>query len=571
MSKGAIIFSGQCGKKRNELLDSCGRLIMAENMTEFNDLPENVRNFIKLVIKKVRYHKKVRADVFRELVSHFVDELADIADAEQRQQVAEEIIAGFGEPEVLGKLIRRGKKRCRPLWKKVLIAGFQIGCVLVLLIGLRVSTFYVGKPVVKIDYGKWLTEKASAGKDPKLNAKIDIDRAIELVDFELEGVLPFAIYRMWPGDLNEVEVQLTQKHLADNAQAIQALRDAADKPYFWMNYDNPQFAEVSLYDSFFLQNPKTLNRFIGVLAKWRRLANIMKLNIRFEVYKGQVDQAVDDCMAGLKLANFNQRQAFFIEQLVGIAIEGMFNHTLKEILSRVEILPSKLLAIQQYCEKTIKENQRVIDFTGEKVIRLDEIQRGFTDDGKGDGRVLAKGLKFLFENKSNFVKGFLLGGYPGKKETIDELERFFNQADSFFEQTPFQHNEQQLELKGKLIVVNGFADFGRTASISWRFRSSRLALVTVIAIKRYELETGRLPVSLEQVVEAGYLDEVPMDPFGDGALGYKVVDDDFVLYSVGKDFEDDGGKVEYLNNGRVNQFKVKGGDYIFWPVREKAE
>ena len=155
---------------------------MADDIREFDDLPGNVREFVEAVVKKIRYRKRVRADVFRELVGHFVDELDGIDDAAQRQQVGEEIIAGFGEPDVLGKLIRRGKKRCRPLWKKVLIAGFQISCVLVLLVGLRVSTFYIGKPVIKIDYGKWLTEKASAGKDPKLNAKIDIDRAIELLD-----------------------------------------------------------------------------------------------------------------------------------------------------------------------------------------------------------------------------------------------------------------------------------------------------------------------------------------------------------------------------------------------------
>lgn len=57
---------------------------MAENIAEFNDLPENVQVFIKEVVKKIRYRKRVRADVFLELVSHFADELTGIEGAVQR-------------------------------------------------------------------------------------------------------------------------------------------------------------------------------------------------------------------------------------------------------------------------------------------------------------------------------------------------------------------------------------------------------------------------------------------------------------------------------------------------------
>ena len=541
---------------------------MAENTTEFDDLPENVQDFIKAVVKKIRYRKKVRADVFQELVTHFVDELADIADAEQRQQASDKIIAEFGEPKILGKLIRRGKKRCRPLWKKVLIAGFQVSCILVLLIGLRASTFYIGKPVVKINYAKWLTEKASAGKDPKLNAKLDIDRAIELLDSD-SAKLDLEIFNLWPGDMNEAQLQAGQKYLADNAESIQILREAANKPYFWIDYNNPQFVQISLYEALFLDEPKAQNDLIEVMVNWRKLVYMMDFNIRFEVYNGEIDQAIDDCFSVLKIARFCQGEAFFIEQLVGIAIEGAFNGMIKNILNRVEISESQLLAIQTNYKKIVKENERVIDFTGEKVVRLDEIQRGFTDDGKGDGRVLAKGLRFIAKDQSSFFKGFLLGGYPGKKETIDEVEKFFNQADNFFEQTAFEQNKQQLKFKGNFFIWNGSVDFERTSLLCWRFRSDRLALAAILAIKIYQKEKGQMPASLQQLVELGYLDSLPMDPFSDGALGYKITQDDFVLYSVGKDFQDDGGKVEYSDSGKVNQWK--GGDYIFWPTRKKVE
>lgn len=547
---------------------------MTDDMTEFNDLPENVRNFIKLVVKKVRYRKKVRADVFEELVTHFVDELAEVEDAGQREQVAEEIIAGFGESAVLGKLIRRGKKRCRPLWKKVLIAGFKIGCVLVLLVGLRTSTFFIGKPVIKTNYAKWLTEKASAGKDPNLNAKIDIDRAIELLDYDSDEILYPEVIAMWPEDMNGVELQASQKYLADNADVIKAIRDAANKPYFWVDYESIQFGERLLSEviaEVVFQKESDDYDIYEMGADWRRLARTMLLNVRFDLYNGQIDQAVNDCLAVHKMSSFFEGQRLLLDQLVGFAIESLSRETIFEIFNRVEITEAQLLNIAEHLKEIAKKDRCTIDLTGEKAMCLDLIQRVFTDNGKGDGRMLFNGFVFLDEDRRSFIKGFLLMNYPRKKEVIKEVERLYNQANRLINLRPLQQLKQQLKitssssfmLKLEADLLEGLHE------LNWRVQTRNLAFVTIVAIKRYELETGRLPDSLGQLVEFGYMDALPMDPFSDGSLGYKIIEDDFVLYSVGMDFEDDGGKVEYHDNGKVNQWK--GSDYIFWPTRKKAE
>ncbi|HPS55409.1 MAG TPA: hypothetical protein PLP05_07425, partial [Sedimentisphaerales bacterium] len=528
---------------------------MVENMTEFDSLPANAQSFIKSVIKKIRYRKKVRADVFEEIVSHFTDQLEDINDITQRQQAAEKLIADFGQPDLLAKLIRRGKKRCRPLWKKVLIVSFQTTCILVLFIGLRISTFYIGKPSIKIDYGKWLTEKASAGKDPNLNAKIDIDRAIELADFDFDKIT--WILNILPEDMNDVQLQQAKKYLVENTQTINALRDAANKLYFWVDYDNPDYEQVSLHKANFIDGTAaTSNDYMETLSNWRHLAGMMALNIRIEVYSGQTDQAIKDWFVLQKFAGFFQGQGFLVDQLVAMGIEGLSCNTINDVLSHAEVSQSQLVNIQEYFEKNVKKDKRVINWIGEKALWFDEIQRAFTDNGQGDGRVLANGLRFIAKDNSSFIRGFVLGGYHGKKETIDEIEKFFNQVDSFSQQTPFQRYQQQLKITSNLFVFNTLtAPYEQIAMISWRLRTSRLALLTTIAIKRYQQETRQLPASLQQLVDSGYLDELPMDPFSDGPLIYKTTKDDFVLYSVGIDCKDNGGKIEYLDNGRVKGWK----------------
>ncbi len=43
--------------------------------TNLKNLPPNAAEFINLIIQKMRYRKKVRADVQAELIDHFNDEL----------------------------------------------------------------------------------------------------------------------------------------------------------------------------------------------------------------------------------------------------------------------------------------------------------------------------------------------------------------------------------------------------------------------------------------------------------------------------------------------------------------
>jgi hypothetical protein len=62
-----------------------------------------------------------------------------------------------------------------------------------------------------------------------------------------------------------------------------------------------------------------------------------------------------------------------------------------------------------------------------------------------------------------------------------------------------------------------------------------------LAIERYRLATGKLPDSLSDLVPT-YLDAVVKDPFDGKDLRYKKLESGFVVYSIGEDGSDDGGK-----------------------------
>jgi hypothetical protein len=70
--------------------------------------------------------------------------------------------------------------------------------------------------------------------------------------------------------------------------------------------------------------------------------------------------------------------------------------------------------------------------------------------------------------------------------------------------------------------------------------NNRLLAVT-LALRAYELDHGSYPPALAALVPA-YLPEIPNDPFTSGPLRYRAVANTYVLYSVGPDGIDDGGK-----------------------------
>lgn len=78
-------------------------------------------------------------------------------------------------------------------------------------------------------------------------------------------------------------------------------------------------------------------------------------------------------------------------------------------------------------------------------------------------------------------------------------------------------------------------------TMSFRGFATLRAGWVALAVQRYRLATGRLPDTLTEILPE-YLDSVPVDPFDGGEMRYKKLEVGFVVYSVGEDLSDDGGK-----------------------------
>lgn len=97
------------------------------------------------------------------------------------------------------------------------------------------------------------------------------------------------------------------------------------------------------------------------------------------------------------------------------------------------------------------------------------------------------------------------------------------------------------------------SSFERAVQLSFRAPATRRMTATALAIRLYEIDHGRRPDRLEELV-SDYLPAVPRDPYAadDRPIGYAPNASLPVLYCLNLDGVDDGGRFELRTNGAVD-------------------
>jgi hypothetical protein len=202
----------------------------------------------------------------------------------------------------------------------------------------------------------------------------------------------------------------------------------------------------------------------------------------------------------------------------------------------------------------------------------------FTDEGNGQGYVPRAVLRGR-ANPPPCLKqlGALLrhGDVAARRdlrrdETVQLTDEVFAFLNSAQQRTPGDLRREGVDVGdtvSQMVEDNIFLgvlipSYARVYSLAYRARATRDSLPVAIAVKRYQLERGELPDDLDELVVAGYLPALPADPFGGASYVYRKQGGDFLLYSLGEDFDDDGGVKGRSREGEWT------GDLVFWPPED---
>jgi len=318
------------------------------------------------------------------------------------------------------------------------------------------------------------------------------------------------------------------------------------------------------------ENPMLVNILLPELRYLRSFARDLAVDSYVAAEQGDGQRAASDLETMLALAAHARQPATLIGQLVQFAIETLAQQQLSTLMTEYPDLfsPEQLASLQraflamgqQPPEEGITHIG--IDLSFERLLFYDMLQRCYTDDGHGDGHLTLKGMKTIADvsgpnaDDNSAVRDFVATfAVASRRQTRDKYDAIMNAFKVAAAKRPWDRTPGELslnrqvaklkqsflgELKYPLITLLVPA-LNRSVAQADLTDARRDAAITLLAIARFQAETGELPARLEDLVPA-YLPALPRDPVDGQPLRFAHTDSGFTLYSIGFDQDDDGGR-----------------------------
>ncbi len=450
------------------------------------------------------------------------------------------------------------RRRRRTIWIAVLIA-------VLIPVGLTVYIvhFIRGEATISHDYAaEYNALLRPADYDPNENAEPLYERACNLM-FP-EACYPIPPYILHKKGALSIEQYFKLAGIGFDSEAFDLIAQASAKPYCWTEMAEPS----QLYGA-------------GNFVKIRGCVYALGYQAELAAEAGDMQKAFHHLMMAERVAMHVQLPCGnVVQRMIASMIPDDLHRTAFDVLADYPADSSLLRDYQAHLEEFLARRPSH-SLAPLRLVLLDTVQRWFTDNGHGDGHIVFKRFRLSVDHrrpKGKRSKMTDVGLYlkdiwtawrhPSRGDTVHCIDDLLHLSDRLAQQTPWQLHQQggdhrtiiQSSVPASLKFRLWGAQFSLGELIEQNHRSQALgsALVATIAALRYEKDEGAWPDSLQQLVEQGYLRQVPMDPYSDGPLVYRPVASGFTLYSLGRDFDDDGGTPDPHNA------EGRDGDDVFW-------
>jgi hypothetical protein len=269
------------------------------------------------------------------------------------------------------------------------------------------------------------------------------------------------------------------------------------------------------------------------LSKLRQCAFLLKLEAIHNIETGQRDSAVRSVQSGMALGQ-SIYPPVLVEQLVRIAVMALNIQTLEYLLNRTPLSDSSL---QTLSEALQAENPRAslgVAIQGERCMGIAIFRGATAGDSLGAGNS-GKTARMLGPLRAvGYLQRDAAGYLDLMQVFLDNLERPTAEG--------LQHADSlALEAYGGMFTGILAPALERIMELAVRAEAQQQLALTALAVERFRLAQGQLPERLEQLAP-DRLETAPMDPFDGIPLRYRQFNPGYVVYSIGTDRTDDGGK-----------------------------
>jgi hypothetical protein len=338
--------------------------------------------------------------------------------------------------------------------------------------------------------------------------------------------------------LSPEQKKLLSGYVEMNSDALDKMREAIKLP-------------ESRYPLDYTPGPDTL---LPHLGKLKKLAVIVRYKSFLESDSGDTTNAVFDIENLCGMSQTLDQEPDMIAQLVRIALIAIAENSLEHNFNISSLNESELAGLAFALSQTEKTNLMRKALIGELAINVPIFQLArsrpksaveLVEGAQQVGGFSTHALDFWLIREPRFFRAigfwdrdFIF--YLDTLETNIALDNFppprslasadnFKKADETVERKNYYLSKMLLAALSNAIT--------KEASSLAYLRTS----IVAIAVERFRVAHGQLPENLNEVVPQ-FLSAVPTDPFDGQPLRYHRLAKGYVIYSIGSDGHDDGGR-----------------------------
>jgi hypothetical protein len=538
-------------------------------------LPAQIDDLLRRVVKSTRLWRLEQLEVMQELIAHFTDGLASGASAD-------DLIKVFGDERQAAQLIRRAKRRNRPLpWHVLRFGMWSIGTLFICYSGYA-AYFFSGHPSPRINYVE-LFNKTIETIPVQERAWTYYRRALIGSGKSQQQLL----------SLQSVNSTITAKDLDNLVEfarthqiVIEWIRQGAAKPKLGCLIG----ANSSVNDPELLPNPikapvvgsdeSLAGAALPSLMALRALSAMLRADGIAAGQAGNGKRLTQDILSTLNLSRQVGEKGPLLLSLISI---GISESALQDVERALRDYPAQIdkqdwvvlmdrLSVPQVAADLLSLEPEQMNFD-------DMLQRTFTDDGAGSGRFTSEGFHLLLSNQQQGRGWQQKAAAPAIALILPSRRRL---KESFTEALTRVDANLKLKLREadwhglqEMDTLRGFPinlitpSYYRIQVATERFLGHRDGVVTAIALELYRREHGRYPESLSALVPQ-LLPIVPADRITGEPVKYLLKSGQPVVYSVGADRKDDGGRYTHdpqaAASWDLDHTSASKGDWMLYPT-----
>jgi hypothetical protein len=329
-----------------------------------------------------------------------------------------------------------------------------------------------------------------------------------------------------------------------NRQALDLVAEAAAKPCFrYRTWDKPVY-ETDI--------PKALNMI--------RAVKLLAVDVVLRADKGEVGQALNECRSGMIFFQRTLDEPVLLDTLIAEAARKILQAAFNRAAQDKDLDAGTLTAWLRDMDPAGWRSRFNRCIAGERAMGFEvwaealngspEIIKGFYGPGPFH-RAVGWMLRPLFKAQAHWA----MSHYAELERTA--ARPYYEQREWFAKRV---QDDGSIPWREKLLGPL-LPELGSVFLKEARLEAMMLTARAGLACKIYKSKTGRYPEKLEALAP-DILPEIPIDPFTGKPLVYKIANGELLIYSLGSNQKDDGGR-----GGPMTQLVQEKDDD--WTWREK--